>query len=155
MTDYLSGRLINMPDLPVVLIFYIAVRNCGADALSVGGLHRPDRPDLLAGLGSVPFIENIVEGHHLRAGARQGVHILLDRNKLHSQGRIHDFQIASDLQIVSAESGKVLYNYRTDLPGLDHCFHFLEAGALKGGAADAVVIEEHGMQIAVFLCVVL
>ncbi len=155
MTDHLGGGLVDMPDLPIVLIFYIAVRNRGADALSVGGLHRPDSPDLLAGLGSIPFVENVVEGHHFCAGASQRVHVLLNRNELHTQRGIYNFKKTAYLQVVSAEAGEVLHNDRADLPGLDQCLHFLEARTFKGGTADAVVIEKYGMQIAVFLCVVL
>ena len=90
-----------------------------------------------------------MEGYHFCAGASQRVHVLLNRNELHTQRGIHDLKKTAYLQVVSAETGEVFHNNRADLPGLDQCLHFLETRTLEGSAADAVVVEEHGMQLCI------
>ena len=75
--------------------FLVTTGNGGGHPLAVSGRGCPHRFDLLAGLLSVPFIEDVVEGHHLQTGFLCGIHIFLNGDEGNTHGRIYDRQIPS------------------------------------------------------------
>lgn len=153
--DNLGCGLIDQPLFLILRVTDIAEGDIEIGTEPVGRFHRPHGPHLLAGLRCIPFIENVVEGHHLRAGPGQRVHVFLDGDELYAQRGIDHLKIIADLQIVSSKSGEVFHDDRRDLSCLNQFLHLLEAGALKGRPTYAVIIKELRMQIAVSTSIVI
>ena len=99
------SRLINQPFFLIVLIPFVAIGNSEVGPFSVGCLHCPHRSYLLAGLRRIPFIENVVEGHHFCTLAGFGVYTLLNGDELYTQSRIEDFQISTGFNMLTAKAG--------------------------------------------------
>ena len=112
------------------------------------GFAFPDRTNLLAGLLSIPLIENVVEWHHLQTGFGGGIHILLNRDKGYTEGRIDDLCQPSHFHLLTTKAAEVFHNNRADQAVLYHLLHLLKAFPLKGSTGYAVVYKELRVPIA-------
>ncbi len=81
--------LVNNPLFRVIFRFFVPIWYDRSDTLAVFRFGLSHRTDFLRGLRGIPFVENIVEGHHLHAVAGQSVHTLLYGDKADTQRWIH------------------------------------------------------------------
>lgn len=130
--DIVNGRL-----FPPARFFEDFLRMFPADGFKIGGggeylfflklpcnLHRAfpckaQGKNLPYGLRRIPFVENIVEGHHLHAVAGQSVHMLLYGDKADTQRRIHYLRKPAHFHLLTPESGEVFCDYRADFKCLE------------------------------------
>ena len=83
------GRFVDYPLFRVIFRFSVPIGHDRSDTLAVFRFGLPHCTDFLRGLRRIPFVENIVEGHHLHAVAGQSVHTLLYGDKADAEGRVH------------------------------------------------------------------
>ena len=123
--------------------------------LAFGGFHSENFSDLFARLRRMPFVEDLVEGHHFDACAFGGIDILLDGNEANTHRRVLDLYVVTGFNIVTGKTAQILDDDRADLAALDHSLHPLKVGAVEIRAGVTVVCEEHGISYPIFVYVLL
>ena len=61
------------------------------------------------------------------------------------------FRQLADLNVVTAQPGKVFHKHSRDIPSLNSRQHFLKAGTLHRRARDTVIYKENSIGVALFL----
>lgn len=82
----LCRRFVDYPLFWVIFRFSVPIGHDRSDTFAVFRFGLPHCTDFLRGLRRIPFVENIVEGHHLHAVAGQSVHTLLYGDKADAEG---------------------------------------------------------------------
>ena len=104
--------LINNPLFRVIFRFFVPIGYDGSNTLAVFRFGLPHRSDFLRGLRRIPFVKNIVEGHHLHAVAGQSVHTLLYGDKADTQRRVHYLRKPAHFHLLTPEAGEVFDDNR-------------------------------------------
>ena len=129
--------------------FLISIGNRGGYPRPILGFGFPDGLDLFAGLLGIPFVEDVVEGHHLKTRLFGGVHILLNGDEGNTHRWIYKLQKPAHLHLFSTKPGQILDDDGADLAPLYHLLHPMEARSVKGGAGDTVIHKKFRVQIPV------
>ena len=101
--NYLGGFFILHPLLFVIRRFHVSIRRQNSQMFSCIAFHFHNGTDFFAGVFSVPFIDDIAEGHKLVV-TLSAVHTIIHRNKVNIMFGKHDFRIYADLQIITSET---------------------------------------------------
>ena len=134
-------------------ILHIAVWDLGADTLATFSFRLDHGSYLLAGVTCVPLVKKVLKRRKLVALGIERIVIIVDGNIANSKPWECDLRVMSDLNIVSAETGEVFGNQRTDLSFFHHRHHFLESGTFEIHSRKAIVNEDLRVFKAVVLCV--
>ena len=144
-----GGLRLDHPKPGIVRVLDVAVGRRGERDTGVA-LHLVDDPALFGDVLGVVLIHNVFERGE----------IILALVAVYAIGHSHQPHImewevflgeSTHLDVVSAQPGEVFHEHRRDIPGLDGPEHFLKAGAVHGGAGDAVIHKKDGVRIALFL----
>jgi len=87
----------------------------------------------------VPLRHDIKEWGEFAAFAVRAVYIVADGDKADTFLPEENLGVKTDLQIIASKAAHVFHDDRAHVSAFDRRDHFLEAFALKGGSAHAVV----------------
>ena len=133
-TAYITGRrLVTNRQTVFILTLNISVRCPGCSVLSRLCVGFNDRTDLLAGIGCVPFIEDIHNRHHIHTGAFAvcGIYVVAKGNKSDIVHREDVIRILTHLNVVSSETAEILDDDYIDPAYLGIFKQPLYTGAIK------------------------
>ena len=103
----------------------------------------------------MPFVEDIVEGHHFDPRSLSSVDILLNSDKADAHRRVFDLYVVTGFDVVTGKAAQILDDDCTNLTSLDHILHPLKVGAIEISSGVTVVCEEHGVAYSVFVNILL
>ena len=109
----------------------------------------------LCGISCVKFITEISYWSHIKFCLYGRVHIIVDGDKSHIIFGKHNIRIHTDLQIVSAKTGHILDNDRSNLFVFNHLLHSAKIGAVKTRSGIPVIYKELQILEAVFSCILI
>ena len=95
--------------------------------------------DLLGDVACILGVKQILQRHHHVVGAAVAVDIVRDSDEPHTVLRQPTLQIAACFDVITAETGQVLYQHTADAPTFHVPQHPLKGGALEIRAGIAVV----------------
>ena len=115
--------------LGVVRVFPVTIwrQTKGITGIAAQLLGTSDFPDVFR----IPFVHDIPERSKI-IFPLFAVHAIVDRNKADVVIGEKGIRIVTHLQIVPAEPGHILYDYRSNITGLNVLNHLLKAGTLVG-----------------------
>lgn len=90
----------------------------------------------------MPFVEDVVEGHHLRTDVLHCINVLLNGYEPNTKRRILDLQVLANVKIVTPETAEVFDDNRVYLTVFDHSLHTLKIGAVEGRTRNSVIYEK-------------
>lgn len=143
-----SGHLEDQPDnwsgfrvngQMAFAVSQIAVGGLCGDPLTAHALGPKYRPDLLAGVLSVPLVDDVAERGEVVV-LPLAVHAVVDRDKPHIVLREADLCVHPYLQVVAAETGHILDDDRADEAAFNIGQHLLEARPVKVRTGVAVIL---------------
>ena len=137
-----GSRLINQPFVFIFFVFDIAKWWICCQMLSAFALHLKGRLDLLCRISRVELVAEVADRCHVELGLHSRIDVIVYGNKSNVVFGKHDVGIHSDLQIVSAETGHILDDDRSDLAVFNHFLHFTKSRAVKGCSRISVVHKE-------------
>ena len=100
----LRRRFVDYPLFRVIFRFSVPIGYDRSDTFAVFRFGLPHRTDFLRGLRRIPFVENIVEGHHLHAVAGQSVHTFLYGDKADAEGWVHHLRKPAHFHLLTPEA---------------------------------------------------
>ena len=95
------------------------------------------------------FVGPVADGVEVAAALYQRIHAVVDSDEADAFGRKVQLRQFTDLQVLTAQAGHVLYDQGTYQPRLDERHDVLPRGTVEVGAAVAVIRHEHGVLEAV------
>ena len=128
-------------DQPVVIlrVFAVAVAGECSDELTPLLLGVEGTLNFPGNVTGILGVEQILQRHHHVVGAAVTVDVIRDGDEPHAVLRQPALQIAACFDVVTAETGQILYQYAADTPAFHVPQHPLKGGALEIRAGIAII----------------
>lgn len=152
---HLGSVLIHNPVMLVIGVLEVAVGRLGTQRFTGLALCFEHRTDFLAGVLSVPFIDNIKERGKITVLLVCTVHTVVDGYEADISAGQNHLGVVAYFEVVSAQSAHILNDNRSDLTFVHQGHKPLPIRSVKVRTAVAIVYEELCVAEAVVICVFL
>ena len=136
---HLRRRRIDNKTVMILRVLTVPVAGEGPDKLASLLLGVEGAFDLLGNVTGILGVEQVLQRHHHVVGTAGTVDIVCNGNKSHAVLRQPALQIAACFDVVTAETGQILYQYAADVPAFHVPQHPLKGGALEIRAGIAII----------------
>ena len=136
---HLRRRRVDDQTIMILRVLTVPVAGEGPDELAPLLLGVEGAFDLLGDVACILGVKQILQRHHHVVGAAVAVDIVRDSDEPHTVLRQPTLQIAACFDVITAETGQVLYQHTADAPVPYVPQHPLKGGALEIRAGIAVV----------------
>ena len=151
LTNYLGGSIVHDPMVLIVRVFGISVWRLGTQRFAGFALCLEHRTNFLTGVLGVKFVENVDKRSKITVLLIGAVHAIVDGNEANICAGKGYLSVKTDLEVVSSQSARVLYNDRTDLAFAHKGHKALPIRSVEGSPTVAIVNEKDRVSEAIVI----